>query len=235
MMKIIISISNAYRMQQLSIQAYVLMSNHVHLLASPKTENSISKTMQSVGRCYVQHVNDMYSRTGTLWEGEFQSHGDKQWPIFVDLNAVYWTQSDTCRHGSLWANADDNKNKLITQHALYRHLGTDAAEWQYAYHQLFRTAIGRSDLDAIREATNKGWVLDNDRFRERIERLSERALSTKTQTEASGAYHHQIGWILDLTFFHLPWKWIVIPQVSEFNFTRCYSSTDWLIKQKTPK
>ncbi len=57
------------------------MANHVHLLASPKTENSISKTMQSVGRRYVQHFNDiynLYNRTDTLWEGELQSHGDKQ-------------------------------------------------------------------------------------------------------------------------------------------------------------
>ncbi len=79
------------------------------------------------------------------------------------------------------ANADDNKNKLITQHALYRHLGTDVAERQCAYRQLFRAVIERSDLDTIREATIKGWVLGNDRFRERIERLSGRRPALKSR------------------------------------------------------
>ncbi|MEE9346530.1 MAG: hypothetical protein V3U88_13065 [Methylococcales bacterium] len=85
----------------------------------------------------------------------------------------------------LWANADGNKNKLITQHALYRHLGTNAAERQCAYRQLFRAAIERSDLDVIREATNQGWVLGNNRFRERIERLSGRRSAPRSRGEGS--------------------------------------------------
>ena len=82
---------------------------------------------------------------------------------------------------SYLANADGNNNKLIAQHTLYSHLGTDAAERQCAYRQLFQAAIGQSDLDAIREATNKGWVLGNDRFRERIERLSGRRSAPKPE------------------------------------------------------
>lgn len=49
----------------LKIHAYVLMTNHVHLLASPSEETSISKTFQSVGRRYVQYFNYYYDRTGT--------------------------------------------------------------------------------------------------------------------------------------------------------------------------
>ena len=41
----------------LSIHAYALMTNHVHLLASPSDEASVPKTMQSVGRRYVQYFN----------------------------------------------------------------------------------------------------------------------------------------------------------------------------------
>ena len=57
----------------LKIHAYVLMTNHVHLLASPTEETSISKTFQSVGRRYVQYYNYHYNRTGTLWEGRYKA------------------------------------------------------------------------------------------------------------------------------------------------------------------
>ncbi len=49
------------------------MTNHTHLLATPETENSLPKTMQSVGRRYVQYFNFTHSRTGTLWEGRYKA------------------------------------------------------------------------------------------------------------------------------------------------------------------
>ena len=55
------------------LHAYVLMTNHVHLLLTPKTEASIGKTIQSVGRYYVQYFNYHYERTGTLWEGRYKA------------------------------------------------------------------------------------------------------------------------------------------------------------------
>ena len=49
------------------------MSNHVHLLVTPATENGIAKIMQAVGRRYVQYINRSYRRTGSLWEGRYKS------------------------------------------------------------------------------------------------------------------------------------------------------------------
>ncbi len=56
-----------------AIHAYVLMTNHVHLLMTPSEPDSISKVMQSVGRQYVQYINWSYKRTGTLWEGRYKA------------------------------------------------------------------------------------------------------------------------------------------------------------------
>ena len=58
---------------QCDIHAYVLMTNHVHLLVTPHQENSIGKMMQTLGRYYVQYFNDRYQRTGTLWEGRYKA------------------------------------------------------------------------------------------------------------------------------------------------------------------
>ena len=58
---------------ELLIHAYVLMPNHVHILATPKTKLSVARTMQSVGRRYAQLFNQNHQRTGTIWEGRFKS------------------------------------------------------------------------------------------------------------------------------------------------------------------
>jgi len=55
------------------VHAYVLMTNHVHLLITPHTENSLGKAIQMLGRYYVQYFNYSYKRTGTLWEGRYKA------------------------------------------------------------------------------------------------------------------------------------------------------------------
>ena len=55
------------------IHAYIYMTNHVHLLVTPNTRQGISSMMQSVGRRYVRYINDLYNRSGTLWEGRYKS------------------------------------------------------------------------------------------------------------------------------------------------------------------
>ncbi|MEZ0122918.1 MAG: transposase [Candidatus Reddybacter sp.] len=66
-------LQEAAERQGLVIHSYVLMTNHVHLLVTPQTSQSIGKTLQSVGRRYVQYFNHSYRRTGTLWEGRYKA------------------------------------------------------------------------------------------------------------------------------------------------------------------
>ena len=55
------------------VHAWVFMTNHVHLLVTPSTDDGVSKFMQSLGRHYVRYFNKVYKRSGTLWEGRFKS------------------------------------------------------------------------------------------------------------------------------------------------------------------
>lgn len=73
--------------------------------------------------------------------------------------------------------AQGDASELLTSHSLYRRLGKTVTERQAAYRQLFRALLSKADVDAIREATNKAWALGNDRFRAKIETLSERRAS----------------------------------------------------------
>ncbi len=173
-----------------ALHAYVLMSNHVHLLITPHSEDGISKVMQSIGRNYVQYFNYNYHRTGTLWEGRYKSTLIDSLGYlltcyrYIELNPV---RAHLANHPSEypWSsyhyNALGEENALITPHLLYKRLGKTTEERQKSYRQLFRSRIAEKTLQEIRESTNKGWVLGGDRFKTKIEKLTSRQVKPKAR------------------------------------------------------
>ncbi|MGH8653912.1 MAG: transposase [Gammaproteobacteria bacterium] len=160
-----------------AIHTYVLMTNHVHLLMTPEREESIGKALQSLGRRYVQYFNYTQKRTGTLWEGRYKSTliDSESYLLtcyrYIELNPVRANMVvHPCDYpwSSYLYHAEGKFDKLITDHALYYALGQKQGERQAAYQALFKAHMSRSELIAIRDATNKGWVLGNDRFMEKI-------------------------------------------------------------------
>lgn len=158
--------------------AYVLMTNHVHLLLTPKTEQGISKVIQMLGRYYVQYFNYSYGRTGTLWEGRYKATLiDSESYLFtcyryIELNPV---RAQMVEHPSdyPWSsyryNAVGEDNSLITPHYQYSKLRESNASRQAAYRALFKAHISERQLEEIREATNKEWVLGSEYFKTKIE------------------------------------------------------------------
>lgn len=173
-----------------AIHAYALMTNHVHLLASPETEQSLPKTLQSVGRRYVQYFNYTYDRTGTLWEGRYKATliDSERYLLtcmrYIELNPV---RAGMVNHpgdypwSSYQYNARGDETSLVTPHSLYRRLDRNIDTRRSAYRQLFRAQLAKADIEVIREATNKAWVLGNDRFRKKIEALTGRRASQKAR------------------------------------------------------
>ena len=171
---------------RLAIHAYVLMTNHVHLLASPQQEQSVAKTLQSVGRRYVQYFNYTYGRSGTRWEGRYRATLlDSETYLmacyrYIELNPVragMVAHPREYRWSSYRCHAEGETDPLVTDHELFRRLGRSATARQAAYRALFKAHLGEGTLTAIREATNKGWALGNDRFRERMAVLTGRRTS----------------------------------------------------------
>jgi REP-associated tyrosine transposase len=168
----------------MAIHAYVLMTNHVHLLATPETAYSIPKTLQSVGRRYVQYFNYSYKRTGTLWEGRYKATliDSTQYLLicsrYIELNPVRAEgMTDHPRYypwSSYLHNGQGKEDVLITKHRVYRRLGRNAGERQAAYRALFRGHLSKEELTNIREATNKGWALGSERFQEKVAQLTSR-------------------------------------------------------------
>ena len=162
------------------IHAYVLMSNHVHILLTPHGRDATSRLVQFVGRNYVTYMNRTYRRTGTLWEGRHKGNpvGDDEHVLacyrYIELNPVragMVTAPGEYRWSSYLANAEDVPDKLVSPHDIYRELGPTGEERRLAYRDFFRNELEPDQVHAIRTTAQTGTPLGNDRFRSQVEEV----------------------------------------------------------------
>lgn len=181
-----------------SIHAWVLMTNHVHLLCTPNENNrGVSKMMQSLGRQYVRYFNHKYSRTGTLWEGRFKSclvcTLDYLLELYryIELNPVRANMtSDPAYYywSSYQINALGKSSELCRPHPTYLGLGETKFERLKTYRMLFQEVLSQSLIDSISKCVNKEIVLGNDKFKAEIESLTKHKLKTGKLGRPSRCY-----------------------------------------------
>lgn len=169
-----------------AIHAYVLMTNHVHLLLTPEQATGPSLMMKHLGQRYVQYINKTYRRSGTLWEGRFRSgltqadHHVLTCMRYIELNPVRAGMvSDPSDYpwSSYRIHGLGEKSTLLTHHFLYCGLGKDAVERQMAYRELFKTHLEDEIIDDIRNAANGNYSLGNEKFKLEIEQIVNRRAS----------------------------------------------------------
>jgi putative transposase len=167
------------------IHAYVLMSNHFHLLATPQTIDGLPKMMQAVGRSYVRYFNQSQHRTGTLWEGRYRSTVIQPeryllaCMVYMDLNPVraglvaqaqdyLWSSHGHC--------LGQRVDRLISPHALFWQLGNTPFAREAAYAELVRTGINSVQQAALTESTLSGWALGEPDFVANLQKHTERRI-----------------------------------------------------------
>ena len=168
-------LGEAAREYALAIHAYVLMTNHVHLLATPARAESASRTLQSLGRRYVRYVNTPVSgapaRSGRAVIARRPSRARR-------TSSPACATSSSIRCGRAWSPIRAAiagratppmprapPIRCLSEHPLYRALGATPAERRRDYRALFRAALDPAFVDALRRATNGGWPLGSDRFK----------------------------------------------------------------------
>ena len=165
------------------IHAYVLMTNHVHLLVTPMIEHGISQMMQSLGRRYVYYINKTYHRTGTLWEGRYKSSlidSDNYLLVYmryIELNPVRASMVEhpgEYKWSSYKCNAQAKLDGLIEHHPVYLQLGNTKEEQQFVYRELFHRHIDKEVLHEIRDSLNHEMVLGKSYFKDKIEKITDR-------------------------------------------------------------
>lgn len=177
---------DAARRFKVSVHAYVLMPNHFHLLATPVDDTGLARMMQWVGRYYVPYFNHKYQRAGTLWQGRYRTTLIDPARYFlacsryIELNPVRAELVGATDHypwSSCAHHVGIKSDPLVTDHALYWALGNTPFEREAAYRELLNHSLKNEEIQAIRSATNKGWILGTEQFKQNIAKQTSRRLS----------------------------------------------------------
>jgi len=172
--------------REVAIHAYVLMPDHVHLLATPATAAALGQMIQSLGRRYVRWFNDRYSRSGSLWQGRYRSAMIDPEPYLLAL--CRHLESNPVRSGLVsdavaypWSSLHHHlglaTDPIITDHPIIWALGNTPFERQSAYRDFFREAEDPAQVAAIRQATARGWPIGSPACLREMEKTSNRSLS----------------------------------------------------------
>lgn len=175
------------RRSEVAVHAYVLMSNHFHLLATPLADNQgLPRMMQAVGRSYVRYFNDMTERSGTLWEGRYRStliQADTYFlacQVYIDMNPVRAGMTSEpadypwSSHGHY---AGLRTDKLITPHALVWSLGNTPFAREAAYAELVRKGVSAAQQSAFTHSALTGWPLGEQAFVAELQKRTDRRVS----------------------------------------------------------
>jgi len=171
---------------EVDVHAYVLMTNHFHLLATPRTERGLPLLMQAVGRSYVRYFNDLQSRTGTLWEGRYRStliETDRYLlacMAYIDLNPVragMVAEAFDYAWSSHGFYVGARSNKLITPHALFWDLANTPFGREAAYADLVRSGVSIDQQAALTRSALAGWALGDPDFVADLQKRTQRRVN----------------------------------------------------------
>jgi REP-associated tyrosine transposase len=167
------------------VHAYALMTNHVHLLMTPRIADGVSRVMQSVGARYVRYVNRSCERTGSLWEGRYRAclvACDRHLLAacrYIDLNPVRAGLA-ACPADYAWSSylalVGARNDTLVTPHSVLDTLGAPHTQ---TYARWCAEGDVDAELDRLRKATAAELVFGTDEFKIGIESTTARAAFAK--------------------------------------------------------
>jgi putative transposase len=161
-----------------AIHAFVLMTNHVHILLTTQHGSNVSQFMQHIGRCYVPFINHKYGRSGSIWEGRFKSslvQSDRYFLAvmrYIELNPVRANMVEhpvLYRWSSFHHNSGTKQFSFISTHSVYNELGRNVEERTRNYLRLFEQQLDSREISAIQYAWQTGTPLGDSYFREQVE------------------------------------------------------------------
>ena len=175
---------------EISVIAYCLMTNHVHLLVQPEAEGAdLSRLMKVLAARQTRHVNRLEHRSGTLWEGRFRSSlvDSKAYLLaccrYIDLNPVraglvhrpadYPWSGYRARVGEI-----EPIVPLVTP-GPFATLGDTEEDMRVGYREFVAAGTGERELARLRVAVNRNQLTGDERFKTTNERKLERRISSK--------------------------------------------------------
>jgi len=173
-----------------SVHAYALMSNHVHLFITPTRADDLAQAMRLLNQRYVAAFNRRHRRTGTLWESRFRSClvDSERYALtlyrYIELNPVRAAMVDAPEHypwSSARANLGIDSDPRVTPHAAYTALGHDIATRTKTYGEWLRSGVTDHDLIAIRIHLQQERALGCPRFQAMVARTLNRPVAVRSR------------------------------------------------------
>lgn len=150
------------------VHAYVLMSNHIHLLVTVRELNAQSWMMKAISQYTAQRLHRLRGETGTMWDGRYKAARVEAEDYlllcqrYIELNPVRAAMVQYPGHyrwSSYGCNAEGRRNSVITPHDVYLRLGGNPLQRQSAYRTLFDVPYSNADLERIRTVTQVQGVI----------------------------------------------------------------------------
>ena len=152
----------------ISVHAWVLMKNHIHLLITPKESDTTSRMMGNLSGRYANYFNRRYQRQGSLWQGRYYHClvASNFYLLccyrYIELNPVRASLVDNAQEyewSSFQCNGMGQQSDFLVAHTVYKSLGMNQSERQSQYRKLVNETMNDTDLDLIRKNTNDNGVL----------------------------------------------------------------------------
>jgi len=150
---------NAVNQRPVALHAYVLMTNHFHLLMTPESTVAVPDVMKQLVSAYTRYFNREYQRIGTIWNGRYRGipiQDERYWLTclrYVELNPVragivrapndYPWSSYSAHANGIWPH-------WLTPHPLYQALGSTAHWRQMAYRAICEAPLPADHLQFLR-------------------------------------------------------------------------------------
>ena len=162
------------------VDGYCLMTNHVHLIATPKSEQSLAKALGRAHFRYTQYINRFHKRSGHLWQNRFHSCAldeDHYWTAmaYAEQNPVR-ARMVRCPWRYPWSSAAAHCG-----HATDRSELLDLGSWNEwvagnDWKETLAEMLDKATLSTVRLNTRRGRPLGSDSFLSKIESLLGRRL-----------------------------------------------------------
>lgn len=163
------------------VHGWVFMTNHVHLMPTPLTDNAVSRLIQFLGRLCVRYFNFADARTGTLFEGRFKSSLIQEGRYF--LTCLRYIELNPVRAGMVKDPGDYHWSsyrahgfgapvEMWTPHATYLALGRNSTDRRKRYRGLMNEVLDQGVITKIRHCASSGLILGSEKFRSQVDKLA---------------------------------------------------------------
>lgn len=172
------------------VLAYCLMTNHIHLIVVPASEDGLEKVLKPLHMRYAQRVNRARHWKGHVWQGRFFSSAldeDYLWAAvrYVERNPVrarVVRKAENYRWSSAAAHGGLRPDPVLTRKPYWRRQFESIGDWA----AWLAEGDEPQSLEILRRNVDKGLPCGSDRFIRKLEKLTGRALQYRPRGRPRG-------------------------------------------------